>query len=288
MATNRDYYEILGVPRNATEREIKSAYRRLALQWHPDRNKSPEAEKKFKEINEAYEVLSDPKKRQKYDQFGHAAFSAAGGFGGQENPFAGFEGGWTQQGPFRVRFSYGGSPFSDFDFSDPFSIFEEFFGGSPFGTRQQRPHVSVDIDFLEAYRGCEKNVVVGGKVRKVKIPAGVDNGSRIRFSDFFVTVNVRPHPVFQREGDDIFIDVEVPLYVAIRGGEVTIPTPEGETSIRLRSGTQSGSVIQLAGYGMPRLNAAGRGNLYIRIHVQIPDYSKLSRQQKEAIEKLKQ
>lgn len=284
MATNRDYYEILGVSKGASEREIKSAYRKLALQWHPDRNRSQEAEKKFKEINEAYEVLSDPKKKQAYDQFGHAAFNQGFGSQGAGSPFGGFQGGWTQQGPFNVRFSWGGG--DTFDFSDPFSIFEEFFGGSPFGARSRQIHMSLDIDLMEAYSGCEKEIVVSGRKRKVKIPPGVEDGSRIRFTDFFIVVNVRPHPIFQREGADIYISVQIPLWIAIKGGEVKIPTLNGETGIRIRPGTQSGTILRLSGKGMPHLNTGRRGDFYIKLNIEIPEYSKLTREQKEAIEKL--
>lgn len=286
MATNRDYYEILGVSKNATQQEIKSAYRRLALQWHPDRNKSPEAEKRFKEINEAYEVLSDPKKRQAYDQFGHAAFGKGGaGFG----PF-GFD--EFQQGPFRVRFtSFGGNggfPFEGFDFSDPFEIFEQFFGtASPFGRYARQPHISLDIDFMEAYRGTEKEVVVNGQKRKVKIPPGVDDGSRIKFSDFFVTINVKPHPIFQRgDDDDIFVEVEVPLLTAIKGGEVEVSTPEGPVKVRVKSGMQPGAMLRLSGRGMPRLHGRGQGDLYVRFNIKIPDYKSLTKEQQEALNKL--
>lgn len=290
MTTTRDYYEILGISRNATQQEIKSAYRRLALQWHPDRNKSAEAEKRFKEINEAYEVLSDPKKRQAYDQFGHAAFSQAGsGFSGQGVPFTGFGG--FKQGPFRVRFTRfggdGGFDFGDFDFSDPFEIFEQFFGAaSPFGRYSRQEHVSLDITFDEAYHGTEKEIVVGGKKRRVKVPPGVDDGSRIKFSDFFVTVNVIPDKRFHRQGDDLFVDTKIPLVTAVKGGEIKVPTPEGDVKVRVRPGLQPGSMLRLSGRGMPRLHGGGKGDLYIQMNIEIPAYSKLTKEQKKALEKL--
>lgn len=288
MATTRDFYEILGVSKSASEKEIKSAYRKLALEWHPDRNKSSEAEKKFKEINEAYEVLSDPKKKQAYDQFGHQAFTQ----GGQPPP-GGFPfgfGGTYRQGPFTYTYkTYGGNgnPFADFDFSDPFEIFEQFFGGaSPFGRTNRIPHYSLTVDFMEAYRGVEKEVVIGGRRKTIKIPPGVDDGSRIRFSDFFITVDVKPHRLFKRQDDDIYIDVELPLVAAITGGEVKIPTPEGDVKVRVRPGTQPGSMMRLSGRGMPRLHGRGRGDFYIRFHVSIPEAKNLTREQKRTLEEL--
>ncbi|MBI2591051.1 MAG: DnaJ domain-containing protein [Candidatus Blackburnbacteria bacterium] len=280
-----DPYEILGVSKNATDKEIKSAYRKLALQWHPDRNKSAQASEKFKEINEAYEILSDPKKKQMYDQYGHSAFAQGSGQGMDANPFGG-----SQQGPFNFTYTYGNgqNPFEGFGFSDPFEIFEQFFGmSSPFGQYRRQPHGQITIDFEEAFRGLEKEVVVEGKKRKVKIPAGIDDGQRIRFSDYSVTVRVRPDKTFQRQGDDLIVDVQVPLFEAVAGGEINTPTPEGETTIRIKPGTQPGAVLRLSGRGMPRINSRSRGDLYIRLHIDIPRYSDLTSKQKKALEELK-
>ncbi len=290
MATNSDYYEILGVPKSASERELKSAYRKQALQWHPDKNKSPEAEKKFKEINEAYEVLSNPQKKQAYDQFGHSAFNQGGQPGA--GPFGGFPGGGTQtyrQGPFTYTYttSGNGTPFEGIDFSDPFEIFEQFFGvASPFGRQAQIPHISIPIDLIEAYKGVEKTVSVAGRRHKVKIPPGVDDGSRIRFSDFFVSINVRPHKIFQRDGDDIVVNAQIPLMLAISGGTVEIPTLDGSMKIRVRAGTQPGTTLRLSGQGMSRLNSHGRGDFYIRLHIDIPKYGNLTPDQKRAFEEM--
>ena len=294
MATDRDYYEILGVSKTASERELKSAYRKQALQWHPDKNKSPEAEKKFKEINEAYEVLSNPQKKQAYDQFGHSAFTqggqpGAGPFGG----FGGFPGGGTQtyrQGPFTYTYttSGNGTPFEGIDFSDPFEIFEQFFGvASPFGRQTRMSHFSLPIDLIEAYKGVEKTVSVGGHRHKIKIPPGVDDGSRIRFSNFFVTIDVRPHKIFQRNGDDIVVNAQIPLMLAISGGTVEIPTLDGTTKIRVRAGTQPGTTLRLSGQGMPRLQRRERGDFYIRLHIDIPKYSNLTPEQKRAFEEMR-
>lgn len=286
MATNKDYYEILGVSKNATDKELKSAYRKLALEWHPDKNKSAEAEKKFKEINEAYEVLSNPQKRQTYDQFGHAAFQQGGG---GASPFSGFGGDWAQHGPFRVRYQQWGnsqSPFGDFGFSDPFEIFEQFFGGaSPF-SQTRTPHYQITISLEEAFGGTEKDVVIEGKRRKIKIPAGVDDGSRIQFSDFFVVVGIRPHKLFQRDGDDLVAEIEIPLLTAVSGGIMEIPTVDGREKIRIKPGTQPGTNLRLSGRGMPRLHGRGRGDYYIRLQINIPAYKDLTREQKESLEKL--
>lgn len=288
MATKRDYYDILGVSRDATLEEIKAAYRKLAVEWHPDRNKSPQAEERFKEINEAYEVLSDPKKRAAYDQFGHSAFSPGGGFG-----FEGFPGGFTrtyQKGPFTYTYTTFGSPFEEFDFdfggfSDPFEIFEQFFGSaSPFRERKQIPRYGLTLSFLEAAKGCEKEIIVGGKKRTIRIPPGVDDGTRIKFKDFYVTIDVKEDKVFKREGQDVFVNYQLPLKTAILGGIVSVPTIDGEVKIRIRPGTQPGTLIRLRGRGIRHLRGFGRGDQYVRLLVKIPE--KLTKEQKELIKNL--
>jgi len=270
MPTKRDYYDVLGVGRDASLEEIKKAYRKLALEWHPDRNKSPNAAEKFKEINEAYEVLSDKEKRAAYDQFGHAAF-APGGMG--------------TGGPFTYTYTtFGGeAPFEGFgfDFSDPFEIFEQFFGGSPFREARRIPRYGLSLTFMEAVHGCEKEVVVEGKRRKIRIPAGVDDGTRIKFEDFYVTIDVRPDKVFQRDGVDVFVNQEIPLTVAILGGIVEVPTVDGPVKLRVRPATQPGTMIRLRGRGIKRLHGYGRGDQYVRLLVKIPE--KLTPRQKELI-----
>jgi len=286
MATKRDYYDILGVSKNASQEEIKRAYRKLALQWHPDKNKSPEATERFKEINEAYEVLSDPQKRQTYDQFGHAAFTPGGGESTGGWPFGGGFGRTYKQGPFTYTYTtYGGegSPFEGWDFSDPFEIFEQFFGGySPFRQSSKIPRYSLTLTFLEAAKGCEKEITFGGKRRKIKIPAGVEEGSRIKFKDFYVTIDVQPDKTFQRDGLDVFVNQEVPLITAILGGVIAVPTIEGPLKLRIRPGTQPGTMVRLAGRGIKRLHGYGRGDQYVRLLVKIPE--RLTRKQKEILE----
>jgi len=293
MPTKRDYYDILGVSKNASQEELKRAYRKQALEWHPDRNKSPEAEKRFKEINEAYEVLSDGEKKAAYDQFGHAAFEpggmGAGGFAG--GPFAGGQTRTYRQGPFTYTYTtYGGeAPFEGlgFDFSDPFEIFEQFFGGaSPFARQTRIPRYGLTIDFMEAAKGCEKEVVMEGKKRKIRIPAGVDDGSRIRFRDFYITIDVRPSKIFQRDGADVFVNVQIPLTLAILGGVIEIPTIDGDLKLRIRPGTQPGTMIRLRGRGIKRPQSYGRGDQYVRLQIKIPE--KLTREQKEALRVLEE
>ncbi|MDP1722842.1 MAG: DnaJ C-terminal domain-containing protein [Candidatus Gottesmanbacteria bacterium] len=290
MATKRDYYEILGVSKSASVDEIKKAYRKLALEWHPDRNKAAGANEKFKEINEAYAVVSDTKKREQYDQFGHAAFSREAGSGsaGQQGPFG--------QGPFSYSWSSsGGSPFgADFEQTiDPFDIFEQFFGGgfSQRQTRARREVYEITIDFLEAVRGVTKEVHIPrgrageGSVKKtIKIPAGVDTGSRIRFDDFDIVVSVRPDKQFKREGNDLIIDQEISYTQAALGSVVSVPTIDGTLSIRIQPGTQPGTLIRLHGKGVTHIRGSGRGDQYVRIQLTIPTH--LSRRQKELLEEL--
>jgi len=274
MATKRDYYDILGVSRNATKDKIKKAYRQLALQFHPDRNKAPDAEKKFKEINEAYEVLSDPKKRQTYDQFGHMAFKPGAGFG--------FPDGFTKTYVYKTS----GSPFEGlgFDFggfSDPFEIFEQFFGGSPFRREPRIPRYGISLDFMEAIKGCEKEITVAGKKRKIKILPGVDDGSRIKFRDFYLTIDVKPHDVFKRDGYDLFVNHKIPFTMAALGGITEVPTIDKPVKLKIRPGTQPGTLIRLREKGVPHLHGRGRGDQYIRLIVEIP--RKLSKKQKKLL-----
>lgn len=276
MTSKRDYYEILGLERSATADDIKKAYRKLALKYHPDRNKEDNAEARFKEINEAYEVLKDAKKRQSYDQFGHAAFDAAAGMG--SNPFAG----GFRQGPFTYTYSTGGqNPFGGADFSDPFDIFEQFFGGG-FAQAARRPRYSLQVDFMEAAKGATKTVKIDGKEHTIKIPAGADDGTRIRFENFDVTLDVRPHPKFRREGYDLFLDQEIDFVTATLGGKIKVPTLEEELTLKVRAGTQSHTLVRLRDEGVPYLRGRGKGDLYVRLIVKVPD--KLTKDQKKLLE----
>jgi molecular chaperone DnaJ len=348
MATKRDYYEVLGVGRSASKEEIKKIYRQLARQYHPDVNHAPDAETRFKEINEAYEVLSDAEKRTTYDRVGHVE---PGGLG-----FGGF----------------------DFGFRDPFEIFEEVFGrGFGFRTSTQRgPRRGADLrydlhlTFEEAAFGCEKEIEAmryepcsacngsgaepgtsavrcskcngSGQVRQVQrsilgsfvsvttcpachgegetialpcsrcsgqrqvyvsrklsvtIPAGVDSGTQIRLAgegevgerggppgNLYVVLDVEPHPVFQRRGDDILVALQVNVAQATLGAQVKVPTLEGEEEISIPAGTQGGTILRMRKKGVPHLRQDGRGDELVMVRVAVP--TKLSRDQKALFQEL--
>lgn len=286
MANQRDYYEVLGVGKSATDAEIKSAYRKLALQYHPDRNKEAGATEKFKEINAAYEVISNPQKRKMYDQFGHAGVSGPQGGPGQGagwNPFGG------AGGPFSYTYTNqgGGQGFEDIfgGFSDPFDIFESFFGGaSPFRRGPQKPVYQIQVDFTDAVNGATKSLVHQGKHYTLKIPAGADNGTRIRYTDFDVAVKVNPDKYFHREGNDVIVDHEISFPVAALGGDTSVKTLDGQLKLKVKPGTQPGNIIRLTGKGVKQLNSHRRGDFYIRFIIKVP--TKLNREQKEILKQL--
>lgn len=284
-AGKADYYDILGVDKNATAEEIKKSYRKQALEWHPDKHKDNKeaAEKRFKEINEAYQILSDPEKRRAYDQFGHQAFAPGGG--GARNPFAEGQNPFGQGSPFTYTYTTSGNA-AGFDFGDPFEIFEQFFGGgSPFRQARSIPRYSIAIDFMDAVKGVEKEVSVEGKKRKIKIPAGVDEGSRIQFEDFILSINIKPHEIFERDGADVYVKMEIPYSLAVLGGDIKVPTVENEIKIKVRAGTKSGSMIRLREQGIRHLRGGGKGDQYVRLVVDVP--TKLSREQRNLVNQLK-
>lgn len=351
----RDYYEVLGVDRNASQDEIKKAFRKLARKYHPDMNKEdPSAEEKFKEINEAYEVLSDPEKRRRYDQFGHAAEGPAGGPGGA--------GGWD---------------FGDFGTSFN-SIFDMFFGGGFGGARAPRTgpergadlRYDLEISLEEAASGLDRDIEVvrldtcsscggtgakpgtspvtcpvcggrgqttqvrttafgrftsittcprcggegrviespcqtcqgRGRVRKrkkirVRIPAGVDSGMRVRVAgegeagtrggppgDLFVFITVRPHEIFERRGNDIFCEVPISVWQAALGDEIEVPALGGRASVQVPEGTQTGTAFRLRGKGIPDVHGGPRGDQYVRVKVVTP--TRLTDREKELIREL--
>lgn len=271
-----DYYKVLGVSKSATADELKKAYRKLAVQYHPDKNKSKEAEEKFKEINQAYEVLGNSQKRQQYDQFGAAAFEN----GGRGGPFGGGFGG--QQGPFSYSYTSNGQGFDFGGFSDPFDIFEQFFGGgaSPFGRR--KPMYSLRIDFMEAVKGVTKTVELDGKKKDIKVPAGVNEGSRIQFSDFDIVISVSSSSKFRREGYDIVTELKIPMTEAALGGVEEVETVEGKVKLKIPPGTQPATLIRIKGKGVKHVNADSYGDHYVRVQIDVP--SKLTNRQKELLE----
>ncbi len=306
MATKRDYYDVLGVTKGASEAEIKSAYRKLARKHHPDIDKTAGASEKFKEIGEAYQVLSDPQKKGAYDQFGHAAFErggagASGPFGGGGGPFGGAQGGW-QTYSWSSGGSGGGNPNVQFDlggFEDPFELFEQIFGGSggagPFGQAfRRRPTYQMSISFDEAVKGVTKEIEVesrnsqGRLVRnrmRIKVPAGVDNGTRIRFGELDIIFNVSRNPQFLREGADIFSEIMVSIPQLVLGDIFEVETVQGKVKVRVPPGTQPGSLVKLKGKGAPRLGVThAHGDHYVRVNLDVPKNP--SKQEKQLYEEL--
>lgn len=294
----KDYYEVLGVSKSATEAEIKSAYRKLARQHHPDIDKSPGAAERFKEVSEAYQVLSDPGKKQSYDQFGHAAFDRSQGFGGAPggagNPFGGAQG-----GPFGQGFSYswsssgGQNPFEGFE--DPFELFEQIFGMSGFGGgfARRRPTYQMDLKFDEAISGVTKQIEVetvnqqGRRERKrmtIKVPSGVDNGTRMRFGELDIVFHVNRHPDFIREGVDVFSEIKVSIPQLVLGDVFEVNTVSGKVKVKVPPGTQPGSLVRLKGKGVARLGSSGHGDHFVRVNLEVPKNP--SKQEKDLYEQL--
>ena len=303
----KDYYKILGVPKGAKAQDVKKAYRRLARQYHPDLNKGADAERRFKEVNEAHEVLSDPEKRKRYDKLGAnwQQFSRAGG---------------QRQGDFEWVFT--GTPGRGFEGAGDLGGFSDFFrtffgdlggisqedlvrGRGTNGRSRQRAgadvEAEVEIPLAEAYRGAERSISLqrpDGTTRRldVKIPAGVRDGQRIRLAgqgapgaggaragDLYLRVRVLPHPFFRREGDDLHAELPVSLHEALLGAEVPVPTMKGRVQLKIPAETQNGRTIRLAGQGMPRA-AGGQGDMYVTVKVVLPQ--KLSGEERELVEKL--
>jgi DnaJ-class molecular chaperone len=174
------------------------------------------------------------------------------------------------------------------DFGDPFDIFAQFFGGgNPFGGRaQQKPRYSIKIDFMEAAKGVSKEVSIDGRKRNIKIPAGIYEGARINFDDFTLSVNIKPDKLFERQDDDIYVTVVIPFSLSVLGGEIEVPTIDGNIKLRVRPGTQGGTMMRLRERGVPHLHGRGKGDEYVRINVLIPE--KLNREQKRIVEEMKE
>ena len=289
----KDYYKILGVERSATPAQIKSAYRKLAMKLHPDKNPGDKkAEEKFKEINEAYEVLNDSKKRSRYDELGESYFSYQQQ-GGQPGNFNWDQ--WSSQGGQRMtqedfQTMFGGG------FSDFFATIFGGMGGAQTSRRSAgRPRTleqAAPITLEEAFHGGQRLVEVGGQRLEVKIPAGARTGTRLRIpgvangGDVILNLQVQPHPDFALAGDDLTTEAGVDLYTAVLGGTVRVKTLSGEIMLTIPAGTQPGQKIRLTGKGMPHLrNPGSAGDLYVLIKVQLP--RKLSPQQRVLFEQLK-
>lgn len=281
---NKDYYKILGVERNATQDEIKKAFRKLAHEHHPDKQGGNDA--KFKEASEAYSVLGDEKKRKQYDQFGSNFGNMGGGSGGfNASDFGGFDFSGFQGG-------FGGQNV-EFDLND---IFSQFFGG---GRRRRGKTVRVDVDitFKESIFGTEKEVRTGGNSKiNLKIPPGIDNGTTLRVSghgepieggqpgDLHVHIYVAPDPRFQKQGMNIVTEAKIPLSLSLLGGEKLIPTLDGDLTLKIPERISNGEILRVKGKGVPD-ERGRRGDLYVRVIVELP--KKLSRETRKLIEELK-
>ncbi|KKQ08588.1 hypothetical protein A3E66_02260 [Candidatus Daviesbacteria bacterium RIFCSPHIGHO2_12_FULL_37_16] len=297
MATKRDYYEILGVTKSATDAEIKSAYRKLARKFHPDVDKTAGAAEKFKEVSEAYQVLSDPNKKKTYDQFGHSAFdrgAPGGGAGAYGNPFGegfnpfgqgGFSYSWSSSG------GQGGPDMGGF--SDPFDLFEQIFGmGSPFGSMRRRPSYQMGITFDEAIKGVEKDIELEsrdaqGRVERkrlrVKVPAGVDDGTRMKFGEIDLVFRVASSNEFVREGADIFSEKSLTIPQVVLGDTIEVKTVGGVVKVKVPAGTQPGALVRIKGKGVVNLRG-GHGDHYVRVRLEIP--KSLSAEEKKLYEQL--
>lgn len=293
----RDYYKTLGVERTADEAAIRAAFRKLARKFHPDVNKGKGAEDRFKEINEAYQVLGDAEKRARYDEM--YEFQQHGG-GDWASAFGGMPGGERPGRARTYRVDLGDlGGFSDF--------FEQFFRGLG-GEVQQQPRGGswvepapvpeaspLEISLEEAYRGVRKPVelqVNGVRERgEITIPAGVRSGQRIRLgkterrSEVTFPVQVRPHPTFERRDDDLHVEVPITLPEAMLGGQIEVPTIDGKVTMTIPPETQSGQQFRLAGQGMPRLRGKGRGDVIVRVKVVLPE--KLSPEERKLFEELR-
>lgn len=314
----KDYYDILGVNKNASDEEIKKAYRKLAKQYHPDRNPDDkEAEQKFKDISEAFEVLGDQEKRKQYDRFGEdwkhyqdAGGQGAGARGGAAGGFTGdpFGGG-------RTYTFYEGDPgaFGSTDFGGFEDIFETFFGGGAGGFSERRgrkgrtaafkgedQQAELTITLEDAYQGAKKLVEVNGKKLRFRVKPGARDGQTIRIrgkgkpgvnggepGDLYITFRIAPHPEFERKGDDLYKDLYVDLYTAVLGGKKAIDTLGGRLTVKIPAGTDSGKKLRLRGKGMPVSGSSNKyGDLYVRVLIQTPE--RLSDKEKQLFEQLKE
>lgn len=287
----KDYYKILGVERKASADDIRKAYRSLAMQYHPDKNPGDKkAEDKFKEINEAYQVLSDEKKRARYDQLGSAYsnFRTGGGRPGDFQWDDWFQQQGAQRGYGNAEESFGGAGgFSDF--------FRSIFGEAARSSArtqaaQQGYQQEVDISFQEAYEGTTRQLKTDERRLQVRIPAGVKTGSKVRVAgagpeglDLYLIVNITDEDKFERDGQNLYTTSALSVFTLILGGETEVETPTGKVKLNIPTGTQIDQVFRLAGRGMPHLkNPNTKGDLFVKLKVQVPKY--LSAKQRELLE----
>ena len=302
MASTSSLYETLGVDKSASAEEIKKAYRRLARKYHPDINKEADAEDKFKEINAAYEILSDEKKRAQYDRHGDAMF------GGQNfhdfaqgsadmgdlndiinSIFSGFAGSKGARGGFSFNSFGGEGGFGGGFGSGGFSGFD--------GTQSLDTHSSIEIPFETAIQGGEMSVRVGGETVKFKVPAGINAGEKLRIrgkgqksgiqsGDLILEIKIAPSAEYTREGDDLFKKIDVPLKTALFGGKVEISTPSKSATIKIAKNTKNGQKYRLKGYGVQNRKSKILGDLYAVVNVVLPDVDSLGEDVKDALQKL--
>lgn len=302
----KDYYEVLGVSRGASKDDVQSAFRKLARKFHPDVSKEPKAEDRFKEINEAYEVLGDAQKRQRYDQLGSSynqwerSGRPGGGFDwGQWSQYAGGQGGQRVEYQDLNEMFGGGGGFSDF-FNMLFGGARGFggagFGGQGLG-RGEDMEQPIEITLVEAYGGATRTLTKGGRRLIGKIPRGARTGTKVRIKgeggpgqtpgDLYLVVSVQPDERFTRDGDDLRVEVPVDLYTALLGGEARVPTLSGDVVLTIPAETQNGKTFRLSGRGMPKLRAPDtHGDLLARISVRMPTH--LSDKERELIRELAQ
>jgi curved DNA-binding protein len=308
----KDYYHILGLSREAGEKDIKRAFRRLAREHHPDVNPgNPQAEERFKEINEAHEVLSDPEKRRKYDQLG-ATWRDWERTGRQPDDFDWSRWAASAPGGQRVHVRYGtaedledlfggSSPFSDF-FSQIFGGTAGATGGFQVQTRARRGQdlqQDIEVSLEEAYQGTTRLLQKNGRRLQVRIPPGAANCTRVRMAgegapgrgdsepgDLYLQVHVAPHPSFERRGDDLYVTVPVDLCTAVLGGTVRVDTMSGPVTLTIPPGTQNSQSIRLAGKGMPRLRQPEQhGDVYVGVEVRLPTH--LTDRERELFQQLR-
>lgn len=316
MTTKKDYYKVLGLKKGVSGEEIKKAYRKLAMKYHPDRNQeNKEAEEKFKEVSEAYAVLSDKKKRQEYDSFGHTGFRRRYS---QEDIFKGFDisdlfkdAGFGTEDVFSTLFGGGRRTSKKANFKDYFNAYTQSGFSDSYRATQgayTSPRKGADlvydlsITLEEVVSGASKQIAFrkeNGELAKVnvKIPPGISTGKKLRIpgkglkgnagglaGDLYIKIFVNDHPVFRREGSDLHLDKEIQFTQAVLGSTIEVPTLEKKCKIKVPSGTQSHSKIRLKGYGLPHFKNKGMGDLYVRIIVKTP--KKLDKKQRGLLEEL--